>query len=523
VHFLRTEGSLAFRESHCNKSIPGLTILYPETISIRTRTYVLTWHFAFVPGLPAANVRTARMGHSVNTLTCGVVVGGCAEPLARRAYDVLKARAPRGLDISWQAGVGQRGHCDLLILPVQADTFDLAKAEIAHLRRVAPACSIIVLCTDLPAEQTLELLRAGAFDFVSAAYMDVELDPRVQRAAGLLAHTQMGDTAAIEMARGHDLIGSSAPFVKQLAKLPVVAGSDASVLLLGETGTGKEVFARTIHYLSPRASRPLVAVNCGAIPTELMESELFGCVRGAYTSAHAARHGLVQEAEGGTLFLDEIDSLPLGAQAKLLRFLHDKEYRPVGASHACHADVRVIAASNQNLAALVERGGFRRDLYFRLNVLNILLPALRERRDDVPELARHSARLCCRRQQRAMIELTTPALRKLLEYDWPGNVRELHNVIECAVLFCRGCLIDADDVQLPGEPVAEEGVESFRDAKARMVECFERSYIERMLAVNAGNVTRAASAAHKNRRAFFALMRKHDIASEQFRPALTRS
>jgi len=453
----------------------------------------------------------------VNTLTCGVVVGGCAESLARRAYDALKTRTPTGLEVSWQPGAAQQGNCDLLVLPVQADTLSLAKAEIERLRKISPACSIIVLCAGLPAEQTLELLRAGAFDFVSAAYMDVELVPRVQRAAGLLARTRMDDTAAIEMARSHDLIGSSAPFVKQVVKLPIVAGSDASVLLLGETGTGKEVFARTIHYLSPRASRPLVAVNCGAIPIELMESELFGCVRGAYTSAHVARHGLVQEAEGGTLFLDEIDSLPLGAQAKLLRFLHDREYRPVGASHACHADVRVIAASNQDLAALVGQGGFRRDLYFRLNVLNILLPALRERRDDVPELARHSARLCCRRQQRAMTELTTQAMRKLLDYDWPGNVRELYNVIECAVLFCQGCLIDADDVQLPGEPAVEEGVESFRDAKARMVECFERNYIERMLAVSAGNVTRAASAAHKNRRAFFALMRKHAIAPEQFR------
>lgn len=430
---------------------------------------------------------------------------------------MLKARVPAEIDLCWQPAVGQQNQCDLLVLPVQADTFDLAMAEITRLRRVSPACSIIVLCAGLPPGQALDLLRAGAFDFVSAAYLDMELDARVQRAAGLLARTRRDDTAAVEMARSHDLIGSSASFVKQLVKLPVIAGSDASVLLLGETGTGKEVFARTIHYLSPRASRPLVAVNCGAIPTELMESELFGCVRGAYTSAHAARHGLVQEAERGTLFLDEIDSLPLGAQAKLLRFLHDREYRPVGASHTCHADVRVIAASNQNLAVLVEQGGFRRDLYFRLNVLNILLPALRERSDDVLELARHFARLCCHRQQRAMIELTAPAMRKLLDYDWPGNVRELYNVIECAVLFCQGCLIDADDVQLPGEPAADEDGASFRDAKARMVECFERRYIERMLAVSSGNVTRAASAAHKNRRAFFALMRKHAIAPERFR------
>ena len=453
----------------------------------------------------------------MDVLSCAVVMGGCAESLGLRAYATLLAHAPTGLEVICQPCTGGQDDCDLLVLPAQANLLDLARAEIVRVRSVSPACSIIVVCEGLQVEQTLDLLRAGAFDFVSATYMDTELGPRVQRAAGLIGRPRLDESAAIEMARGHGLIGSSAPFVRQLAKLPVIAGSDASVLLFGETGTGKEVFARTIHYLSPRASRPLVAVNCGAIPTDLMESELFGCVRGAYTSAHTARPGLVREAEGGTLFLDEIDSLPLSAQTTLLRFLHDKEYRPVGGSQACHADVRVIAATNHDLAALVELGSFRRDLYFRLSVLNLVIPTLRERRDDVPELARHCVRLCCRRQQRAAVELTTQAMLKLVEYDWPGNVRELHNVIECAVLFCQGCLIDAQDVQLPGEPCAEDGMESFRDAKARTVESFERRYIERMLAVNAGNITKAASAAHKNRRAFFALMRKHAIAPERFR------
>ncbi|MBB5503099.1 DNA-binding NtrC family response regulator [Paraburkholderia sp. MM5384-R2] len=439
------------------------------------------------------------------------------ESLGRMAYDELRAQVPSELKMIWQPQASVRAECDLLILLVRAESLELATGEIMRLRAVSPACSIIVICIDLQAEQITALLCAGAFDFVSSPYADNELCTRVRRAAGLLSRLRLDESAAIETARAHGLIGSSASFVKQLSALPIIAGCDANVLILGETGTGKEVFARTIHYLSPRASRPLVGVNCGAIPSELMESELFGCVRGAYTSAHAARSGLVREAEGGTLFLDEIDSLPLDAQTKLLRFLQEKEYRPVGSSSVCHADVRVIAASNHSLAGLVEQGAFRRDLYFRINVLNMVLPALRERHDDIPELARRFIDEACRKGGRAVIGLTPQALRKLLTYDWPGNVRELQNVIERAVLFCHGCVIGADDLQLPEDGAQDPGVESFREAKARTVEAFERNYIERLLMVNAGNVTRAASAAQKNRRAFFALMRKHAIAPERFR------
>lgn len=454
----------------------------------------------------------------METLTCGVVKVGEHEALARHAYEVLRAQAPLGINVLWQPQVAGSVLCDLVVLPVESDALALATMIIAQLRAAMPACNIVVVCADLGSEQIAALLGAGIFDFVSSPYPDTELCTRVQRAAGfLLAHPSLDESAVINVARAHQLIGSSASFMKQLSALPIIANCDASVLILGETGTGKEVFARAVHYLSPRASRPLVAVNCGAIPTELMESELFGCARGAYTSAHAARSGLVREAEGGTLFLDEIDSLPLGAQTKLLRFLQEKEYRPVGSCASCRSDVRVIAASNHQLATMVERGAFRNDLYFRLNVLNLTLPALRERRDDIPELARHFIEHCCHERHRAVPSLTAQALRKLAGYDWPGNVRELHNVIERAVLFCQGAFIGADDLQLPIDRAVDDNVESFRVAKARTVEAFEKSYIERVLILNAGNITRAALDAKKNRRAFFALMRKHDIAPERFR------
>jgi DNA-binding NtrC family response regulator len=373
------------------------------------------------------------------------------------------------------------------------------------------------VCIDLPSEQIASLLSAGALDFVSMPYADRELCTRIQRAAGLLTERRLDESTALSTARAHELIGSSPCFVKQVSALATIASCNAGVLLLGETGTGKEVFARAIHYMSNRASGPRVAVNCGAIPVELMESELFGCARGAFTSAYAARSGLVRDAEGGTLFLDEIESLPLNAQAKLLRFLQEKEYRPVGGTATRHADVRVIAASNRDLADLTRRGAFRQDLYFRLDVLSITLPPLRERREDIPALAMHFVDKCCRQLQRPSLGLCPQALKRLLAHDWPGNVRELHNVIEHAVLFSQESVIRACCLNLPESTGLGGGEESFRDAKARTVKAFERSYIERLLSASSGNVTQAAEAAKKNRRAFFELMRKHRIAPERFR------
>jgi two-component system, NtrC family, response regulator GlrR len=289
------------------------------------------------------------------------------------------------------------------------------------------------------------------------------------------------------------------------------------VLILGETGTGKEVCAQAIHYLSARASKPWIAVNCGAIPLELIESELFGHVRGAYTTAHNTRDGLVTEAEGGTLFLDDIDCLPLSAQSKLLRFLQEHEYRTVGANAVRHADVRVIAASNRNLAVMAAHNEFRQDLYFRLNILTLTLPPLRERREDIPALSMHFLAQFSRAHARPVPTLSPQAVRRLLAYDWPGNVRELQHVLQRALLLSEGPSLCVADVELPGEPEAAAPGESFRAAKDRVVKKFERAYIEQLLLTFEGNVTHAAHEAKKDRRAFFALIRKHRIELTRFR------
>ena len=385
------------------------------------------------------------------------------------------------------------------------------------LHRETWRCPTLVVTPALDEGSWEKLSQAGADDFVITPLRGEELALRVQRALGWW-HSRAPETTQPQCLRGAarpngtpaGLIGEHASFVAALSQLACVAGTDATVLLLGETGTGKELFAQALHYQSPRATAPFVAVNCGALPPELVESELFGHVKGAYTHAVGSRQGLVQEAAGGTLFLDEIDSLPLAAQAKLLRFLQDKSVRPVGSDRTQGVDVRVVAASNRGLAEMVTRGEFRQDLYFRLNVFGIELPALRQRTSDIPALARHFVRLYAARFGRPVQGLSPAAQRALMQHAWPGNVRELMHLLERAVLMAAGTQIERHDLALSVAPSTTDAA-SMRGAKQRLVQDFERGYITQLLAEHGGNITHAATAAGKNRRAFFALMRKHGI------------
>ena len=451
--------------------------------------------------------------------TVMVCANDAASDLCKALRGALQASDADALHVEVGGFASTPGEPDLLVQVVRPADMSAALSQMASVRAATPACAVIVAAVDLHAAQLDSLLAAGACDFLCTPVVDEEFCVRVHRALGLcggdaIAHPRPAHPAL------RDIIGTSAAFVQQVARVPLLAKYDASVLILGETGTGKEVCAQAIHYLSARAGRPWVAVNCGAIPTELVEAELFGHVKGAYTHAHNSRAGLVREAEGGTLFLDEIDSLPYGAQAKLLRFLQDKEYRPVGSNQVMHADVRVIAATNRNPLQLAARGAFRQDLLFRLNVLTLHLPLLRERQTDIPSLALYFLRAAARRWQKPAQSLAPSALKKLMAHDWPGNVRELKNVMERAVLMSASGPLTAHDIDLDGScprsdrPASDE---SFRAAKARVVESFERAYIEQLLASNAGNVTHAARAAKKNRRAFFELMRKYKIESDAYR------
>jgi len=309
------------------------------------------------------------------------------------------------------------------------------------------------------------------------------------------------------------LIGQNALFLKEIDKIPIVAKCDSSVLVHGQTGTGKEVFVRAIHYMSPRASKPFVAINCGAIPPDLAENELFGHKYGAFTGASHEKIGLIQEAEGGSLFLDEIDSLPQTSQVKLLRFLQEKTYRPLGSTREFKSNVRVVAAMNIDPAESVEMGRLRKDLYYRLNVISIELPPLSARPDDIPLLANHFLKKHSAAYGK-QISLSREALETLKSYDWPGNVRELEHVIERGVIFAQNGIIN----ELPqlGSASTKELL-SFKEAKQKVVEEFEKRYISDLLAIHGGNISRAALAAKKHRRAFLYLIQKYGIDSQSFR------
>ncbi|MBU6402239.1 MAG: sigma-54 dependent transcriptional regulator [Verrucomicrobia bacterium] len=309
------------------------------------------------------------------------------------------------------------------------------------------------------------------------------------------------------------MLGESPVFVHAIRQIPKLARCDASVFILGETGTGKEMCARAIHHLGSRAEHPFIPVNCGAIPAELVENELFGHAAGAFTGASSAVAGLIQDAEGGTLFLDEIDSLPLPTQVKFLRFLQDQEYRPLGARKSCQANLRIIAASNTDLEAMVRAGRFRADLFYRLSILPLKLPPLRERQEDIPLLARHFVVKHAQAFSLPVKELSQPAMERLMAYGWPGNVRELENIVTRAMLLSEQPRITGQDICLP-DPVVERGEMTFKALKAQAVAAFETGCIRRLLALNNGNISRAARAAGKNRRAFWQLMRKHHIVAE---------
>ena len=311
------------------------------------------------------------------------------------------------------------------------------------------------------------------------------------------------------------IIGASPASIAMLEQLRRVAASEAPVLIEGETGSGKELAARAIHYWGVRKAGPFVPVNCGALPDHLLEAELFGHERGAFTDAKSARRGLVAEASGGTLLLDEVDTLSLRAQVALLRFLQDQCYRPLGASREHTANVRLIAASNQPLAEATLQGRFRSDLLYRLKILHLQLPPLRARVGDAQRLARHFVDVLCVKYRLPVKTFDPATLAWIHEYAWPGNVRELENWVHRELLMADGAQISAGDAATNAHAGADEQltseVTSFQCAKAEAVRVFEHAYVLSTLRRAEGNVTRAAQLAGKERRAFGKLLKKHGI------------
>lgn len=438
--------------------------------------------------------------------------------------DIVREPGSTGV---FESPAGGRGFQDVIRLFDPLVIFLILSPELRDngriletVRKVAFRVPIIAVVEACEPQLVFELLRAGAADFVTAPLNASNVLPRTWK---LLTppDENLKQTPFLRSGSGlQQLVGESPDFLVQLQKIPQIAKSSANLLIEGETGTGKEVYARAIHYCSSRAGKPFVPVNCGAIPVELVENELFGHERGAFTSALTLQTGLVEEANGGTLFLDEIDCLPILAQVKLLRFLQEKEYKPLGSTKMRRANVRIIAASNLNLRQAVENGKMRQDLFYRLNVISLTLPPLRERREDIPLLSQHFLAQYAAEFKKDVTKLSQEAMHLLMTYSWPGNVRELEHVIERATVMMEGVLLQAKDLNLPSSPGAG-CYESLQEAKAKEITRFEKNYIQGLLYVCGGNITRAAQVAQKNRRAFWQLIQKHQIDVARFKSTLS--
>lgn len=406
-------------------------------------------------------------------------------------------------------------HPQLIVLVPSPRSDETAGTLVQAIRSTAPQVPLVVAIENCHPDEMFKLLEAGVGDFITPPITAGDVLPRIWQILKRSHQTRSLTETLTEKLGMKQLVGVSQTFLTEINKIPLIAKCDANILISGETGTGKEMCARAIHYLSSRARQALIPINCGATPVELLENELFGHERGAFTGAFKSQPGLIQEAHGGTLFLDEIDCLPPLAQVKLLRFIQDKEYRPLGSTKIRKADVRIISATNSILQDTVREGRFRSDLFFRLNIIPLRLPSLRERREDIPLLAEHFLNKYAAEFDKPVSSLSAKAMGNLMRHDWPGNVRELESIIERAIALSDEKVIDTVDVG-PGSEI-ESGAESFQAAKAKVVRDFEKAYIQSLLLTHRGNITRAAEVARKNRRAFWQLIRKHGIDARQFR------
>jgi two-component system response regulator GlrR len=358
-------------------------------------------------------------------------------------------------------------------------------------------------------------IRSGVFGYLTKPFDSKTLLNQVEKALKLSGHPADVATNTPSDAWSQEIITRSGRMQDLLSQARLMADSDANVFIQGESGTGKELLARAIHRASPRGTKPFIAVNCGAIPEALLESELFGHVKGAFTGATRDHNGLFQAAHRGTLFLDEIGDMPLALQVKLLRVLQEKEVRPVGATDTIAVDVRIISATHRNLEEALVAGTFREDLYYRLNVVALSLPPLRERREDIPILASHFLDTLNKRYNKKVNGFSPEAMELLVMAQWPGNVRQLFNVAEQTLALSTTSIIPAALVQkcLQGDTAV---IPSFEEARRR----FERDYLAQLLKITNGNVSQAARLAKRNRTEFYKLLQRNELNPGTFKATI---
>ncbi|HDT4956419.1 TPA: two-component system response regulator GlrR [Enterobacter kobei] len=419
--------------------------------------------------------------------------------LVSEGYSVVTAESGQeGLKVL------SREKIDLVISDLRMDEMDGLQL-FAEIQKQQPGMPVIILTAHGSIPDAVAATQQGVFSFLTKP---VDKDALYKAIDSALEHAApSGDDVWRE-----SIVTRSPIMLRLLEQARMVAQSDVSVLINGQSGTGKEILAQAIHNASPRSKNVFIAINCGALPEQLLESELFGHARGAFTGAVSSREGLFQAAEGGTLFLDEIGDMPAPLQVKLLRVLQERKVRPLGSNRDIDINVRIISATHRDLPKVMARNEFREDLYYRLNVVNLKIPALAERAEDIPLLANHLLRQAADRHKPFVRAFSTDAMKRLMAASWPGNVRQLVNVIEqCVALTSSPVISDALVEQaLEGENTA---LPTFAEARNQ----FELNYLRKLLQITKGNVTHAARMAGRNRTEFYKLLSRHELEANDFK------
>jgi DNA-binding NtrC family response regulator len=434
--------------------------------------------------------------------SCSVV----AEALRTEGYEVDAA-----LDARTALDLARDRPFDVIVSDIRMPELD-GLTLLQRLRRLCPETSVILMTAFGTVEAALQAIKDGAYDYVSKPLRLDEVLLTIRRALEhrrLAGEVEASRAALRERYELANIVGVSPRMIEVFKLIARVSATRSPVLITGESGTGKEVVARALHYNGPRAARPFVAVNCAGLAESLLESELFGHVRGAYTGAVQARRGLFESADGGTIFLDEVGDVSPALQAKLLRVLGEGEIKPVGASEAVRVDVRVIAATNKDLQGEVRQGRFREDLFYRLQVVTVHLPPLRERREDIPVLAHHFLRRYAAENKKQIAEFAPEALRILEAQSWPGNVRELEHAVERAVAVSRHPLIAPEDLPEHLQPAAPATAPAAGPARLLSLDELTREHVTRVLAAADGNKTRAAEILGIDRRTLYRMLKRY--------------
>jgi two-component system response regulator GlrR len=395
---------------------------------------------------------------------------------------------------------------DLVVTDLKMDKMD-GIGLLKELQTKSPGLRVVIITAHGTIPDAVTATQSGAFGFLTKPIDKEELMETVERAMKV-----SGTTAEVEDDWAAQIITRNQKLKEILAQAKMVAATDARVLVTGQSGTGKELLARAIHNASPRKDKRFVAINCSAMSEDLLESELFGHVKGAFTGATRDHDGLFQAAEGGTLLLDEIGDMPMPLQVKLLRVLQEHQVRPVGSTDAIQVDVRVISATHRDLSTMMQDGTFREDLFYRLNVVNIDLPGLDERREDIPLLVSHFLQQIAKESDQERKVYAPEAVELLVTAEWPGNIRQLYNVVRQNVALSRSPVISGELVQSSlGEHAGK--LMSFSDARDE----FTRNYLSQILQITMGNVSQAARLAKRNRTDFYKLLARHDLNPDSFK------